>query len=353
MRKLASIQKVLDIQPIEGADAIEVATINGWKVVVKKNEFNIGDLIIYIEVDSWVPYTLASFLSKSKEPREYNGIKGERLRTVRLRGQVSQGLILPVDTFIGAIPAVYDRNHLGHILLVSECQDVSDILNIQKYEPPVPSCLAGQTAGSFPSSIPKTDEERVQNLVNDLPELMKYEYEVTEKMEGSSCTMFLIDGEFGVCSRNINLKETEGSIFWKMARQYDVESKMRGVHRNFAIQGETLGEGIQGNHYGIKGQDFFVFAIYDITSAKYLTPIARKELCHEMGLKHVPVIQTRCPLSVIADGLGITPIEAILKYADGKSDINPQKMREGIVFKRVDGQQHFKAVSNEYLIKHG
>ena len=135
MRKLASIQKILDIGPIPGADAIEVATINAWKVVVKKGEFDVGDLVIYMEVDSWVPSTLAPFLSKGKEPREYEGIKGERLRTVRLRGQVSQGLILPVhyaDPGLGIVPFHY-----------VEGQDVSQALGIVKYEPPIPACLAG------------------------------------------------------------------------------------------------------------------------------------------------------------------------------------------------------------------
>ena len=94
MRKLASIRKIADIRPIPDADAIEVAVVDGWKVVVKKGEYSVGDLAVYIEIDSWVPYELAPFLSKGQEPREYNGVTGERLRTVKLRGQVSQGLLL-------------------------------------------------------------------------------------------------------------------------------------------------------------------------------------------------------------------------------------------------------------------
>jgi len=147
MRKLASIQKIIDIHPIEGADAIEVATINSWKVVVKKGEFNVGDLVVYLEVDSWVPTALAPFLTKGKEPREYDGIKGERLRTIKLRGQLSQGLILPLEYS----PGLYIQG--------SEDDDVSELLGVVKYDPPVNAQVAGIAHGNFPSMIPKTDED--------------------------------------------------------------------------------------------------------------------------------------------------------------------------------------------------
>jgi hypothetical protein len=157
MRKLASIRKINLVEPIEGADAIEVATVDGWKVVVKKNEFKVGDLVVYFEIDSWVPTGLAPFLSKGKEPREYNGIKGERLRTIKLRGQISQGLILPY--------AICGK-------ICEEGEDVSELLYIQKYEAPIPAQLAGQVKSTFPSFIPKTDQERVQNI----PDLLSGRY---------------------------------------------------------------------------------------------------------------------------------------------------------------------------------
>lgn len=130
-RKLASIRRIADIQPIRGADAIEVATVDGWRVVVKKNEFKVGDLALYLEIDSWVPHELAPFLSKGQEPRVYNGVKGERLRTIRLRGQVSQGLLLRVG----------ERDYMyyvmkpdGQLVTVYEGDDVTEFLNIQKWE---------------------------------------------------------------------------------------------------------------------------------------------------------------------------------------------------------------------------
>ena len=226
---------------------------------------------------------------------------------------------------------------------VIEGDDVSEFLGIVKYEPPVPACLAGVVKGPFPSAIPKTDEERIQNLTNEWPVLREYVYEVTEKLEGSSMTVFKINGEFGVCSRNLNLKETEGNTLWALARKYDIETKMFGKLDNCAISGEVIGEGVQGNHYGIKGQDFYVFSIYDIAVGEYVGPEFRIELCKQLGLKHVPVIMERF--------LPAEAIELTLTRANGMSAINPNKLREGLVFKRIGGQEHWKAVSNDYLLK--
>jgi RNA ligase (TIGR02306 family) len=372
IRKLASVQRILDIQPIEGADAIVVATINSWKVVVKKNEFNIGDLVIYCEVDCWIPHKLAPFLSKGQFPRVYDGVEGERLKTVRLRGQISQGLILPLhviwsgphinESYIGGSPwdfqgAWENADHTLNEVNIRvdgewtygtiEGLDVSERLGIAKYEPPVSAQLAGISLGSFPIQVPKTDEERIQNLTNEWPVLSTYWYETSEKLEGSSMSVGLIGGEFKVCSRNLNLKEVEGNTLWGLARKYDIEAKLRDiVGQNIVFQGEAIGEGIQGNHYGIKGQDFYVFAIYDTDLGCYWEPTRRRELCALLGLKHVPLIDESTHFT------GMT-IDQVLVQADGYSLINPKVLREGEVFKRIDGQEHFKAVSNKYLLKHG
>lgn len=151
-RKLASIRKITEIRPIPGADAIECAYVGGWPVVTKKGEYKVGDLAVYCELDSWIPHDLAPWLSKGKEPREYNGVKGERLRSVRLRGQISQGLLLPTSILDerGLWPLA--GNPVGH--------DLTAQLGIQKWEAPIPACLAGQVRGNFPSFIPKTDQER-------------------------------------------------------------------------------------------------------------------------------------------------------------------------------------------------
>lgn len=348
MRKLATIRKIAEILPIPDADAIEVARVDNWKVVVKKGEFQVGDLAVYCEVDSWIPHALAPFLSKGQEPREYEGIKGERLRTVKLRGQVSQGLLLPMNGF-----DAYFKD-AGHVLF-QVGDDVSSFLGIVKYEPPVPACLSGVVKGAFPSCFPKTDEERIQNLTAEYAELQEHEYEVTEKLEGSSMSVGLIPSGYGVefivCSRKLNLKETEGNTLWAVARKYDIERKLLNVPMTdgLIIQGELIGEGIQGNYYGIKGHDFYVFAVYDTGTGRYYCPERRRKLCADLGLKHVPVLETNYSLN------GKT-IDDVLLDADGMSQINPSKLREGKVFKRADGkngQEHFKAVSNKYLLKTG
>lgn len=335
MRKMATIRKIDALDPIEGADAIEAATIGGWKVVVKKGEFSVGGMAVYCEIDSWIPTELAPFLSKGKEPREYEGIRGERLRTVKLRGQLSQGLLLPISVipFASYIPD----------------DDVAEHLGIVKWEMPMNAQLAGMARGNFPSQIPKTDQERVQNLKSEIVQAATdgLQFEVTEKLEGSSMTVYLIDGVFGVCSRNLDLKETEENTFWQVARRDNIEAKMRGVdeHWSFAIQGELIGPGIQGNIYKLSKPEFRVFDVYDIQVGKYLPPNPRRILIERMGLQHVPVM-------LVDKDLGVGSVEDILQWADAKSVLCPTctAWREGIVFKQVDGGMTFKAISNKYLL---
>lgn len=348
MRKLARVVSIDSIAPIENADAIEVASIGGWKVVVKKDEFKEGSLAVFCEIDSWIPYDLAPFLSKGKEPREFNGVKGERLRTVKLRGVTSQGLLLPVSVLPNSLSVAEfnDKSLIG--------EDVSSWLGIQKWEMPISPQMVGQVRGSFPFSIPKTDQERCQNLVNEIRAAseMNRVFEITEKFEGSSMTCFLYEnGEFGVCSRNLSLKEGDNT-FWKVAIKYDIENKMKAVQNkypSFAIQGELVGPGIQKNIYGLNEHRFFVFDVYDIKESRYLTPKERKELIiEEMGLEHVPILYESMMLSSFGYQ---TVIENIISFADGFSDLKKDQLREGIVFKCVDGGMTFKAISNSYLLK--
>jgi RNA ligase (TIGR02306 family) len=332
MRKMATIRKIDDIGPIEGADAIEVATIGGWKVVVKKGEFKVGDRAVYCEIDSWIPTELAPFLSKGKEPREFEGIKGERLRTVKLRGQLSQGLLLNLDM---AIPQTNS---------FVEGDDVSELLNIVKWEMPINAQLAGVVRGNFPTAIPKTDQERVQNLTKEIAAAQGMVFEVTEKLEGSSMTCYLMDGEFGVCSRNLDLKRDENNTMWKVAIDSDIENQMRKIGGNWAIQGEIVGPGIQGNIYKLKAPALFVFDVYDIVGGDYLKPDVRRQLVKALGLNHVPVLDTNFVLN--------GDVESLLVKAEGKSvmgDITGPE-REGIVFKQANGGVTFKAISNKYLL---
>ena len=340
MRKLASIRRIDDIQPIPGADAIEVATVGGWQVVIKKGAFAVGDLAVYCEIDSWIPHELAPFLSKGSEPREFEGVRGERLRTIRLRGQVSQGLLLE-GTICPSGLMVHRPDSMAHIF--QEGDDVSQWLNIQKWEAPVPASLAGDVRGAFPSFIPKTDQERIQNLTEEFNTWTDLTWEVTEKLDGSSMTVYYKDGDFGVCSRNWNLAASEGNSMWQQARAYNLEQVL-AQEGNYAVQGEIIGEGIQGNPYRIRGQDFLVYDVFDINEQRYLTPVERRNFVERNKLRHVPIL---------LDNLA-TPnsVEDILMSAEDRSQLNKDTEREGLVFKS-DGKISFKAISNKFLLKAG
>ena len=341
MRKLATIRKIDALRAIPDADAIECAVVGGWTAVVKKGEFKAGDLAVYCEIDSWIPHALAPFLSKGKEPRVFDGIAGERLRTMKLRGQLSQGLLLP----FAIMKPFFDD------ILFTEGVDVSELLGIVKYEAPIPAQLAGEVKGMFPGWIQKTDQERIQNLKEELDYWLKEQHvwEVTEKLDGSSMTVYLRDGEFGVCSRNLELKPSETNSLWKVAVRNDLELKLRRANRNLALQGELIGEGIQGNPYKQKGQEFFLFDIYDIDTSKYFTPAERKAFVEEHDIKHVPVLAFGAEL---ADTLGVNSIDGILRFAEGKSVMGMIGCeREGVVFKSKAMQCSFKAISNKFLLR--
>lgn len=339
MRKLATIRKIDALTPIEGADKIEVATVGGWKVVAQKGLYNVGDLAVYFEIDSWIPHTLAPFLSKGQYPRVFEGVEGERLKTIKLRGQLSQGLLMPLRE----IKSDFQMDAFV------EGDDLTEILGIKKWEKAIPAQLAGLCKGNFPTAIPKTDQERSQNLVREITAANEAgtRFEITEKLEGSSMTVYLMDGEFGVCSRNMNLKETEGNSFWAAARADGIEENLRNNgYSDVAIQGELIGPGIQGNIYNLKKCEFHVFDVYDIKEGVYLTPADRRVMVEALGLLHVPVLVASGSLY---DTLGITDIPGLLKFAEGKSKLADTE-REGIVFKEVNGGMTFKAISNKYLL---
>jgi RNA ligase (TIGR02306 family) len=294
---------------------------------------------VYFEIDSWIPTELAPFLSKGKEPREFEGVKGERLKTIKLRGQLSQGLLMPLRE----IKTDFQMDAFV------EGDDLTEILGIKKWEKPLNAQLAGVCKGNFPSLIPKTDQERAQNLKKEIVAANEagLKFEITEKLEGSSMTVYQIKGEFGVCSRNMDLKETEGNSFWATARKEGIQEKMMAVDEfwDFAIQGELIGPGIQGNIYNLKECEFRVFDVYNIRAGEYLLPQDRRRLIEQMGLKHVPVLAYTADMY---DTLGLTDIPQLLAFAEGKSLLGDTE-REGIVFKQVDGGMSFKAISNSYL----
>jgi RNA ligase (TIGR02306 family) len=339
-RKLASIRKISDIQEIPGADMIELVIVDGWKVVVAKNVgHKVGDLVVYCEIDSFLPIKKEfEFLRKSSYKKMSDDSEGFRLRTIKLRGQVSQGLILPLDVLLPTGVSSDD---------VYEGLDVTGTLNIKKYEPPIPAELAGKVKGLFPSFIQKTDEERIQNLSDEYESFKNSdkEFYVTEKLDGSSATFYYNNGEFGVCSRNLELLETEGNTFWKVARKMKLEEKLSKLGLNISIQGELIGEGIQGNPYKIKGHTVRFFNVFDIDNHQRMSYGTLNEIIvDKLGLQTVPV--TAVPGFKLPNS-----IDELLKMAEAKSVMNDKAEREGIVIRSRDNEISFKVISNKFLLK--
>ena len=348
MRRLATVQQISELRPIEGADAIEVARINGWDVVVKKGDFKTDEMVVFCEVDSFLPIQPEyEFLRKSSYKKMSDGTEGFRLRTIRLRGQLSQGLLINYQTLISKIPP--DEN--GRIPLPDVGEDVTEIMGIIKYEPPIPACLAGQAKGNFPGFLNKTDEERVQNIRSSMYERYRNKgnkYYITEKLDGSSCSIYLRGNEFGVCSRNLNLLETPDNTFWKVARQYNIEEILR-EHSNYSgfqticLQGELIGEGVQKNPYNIKGHEFHIFNLY-LSDLDYYANIDELiEFTQRYNLKHVPLLYKDINLHENS--------KACLELSEGKSKLNSNTEREGIVIRYFDRSVSFKAISNKFLEK--
>jgi RNA ligase (TIGR02306 family) len=339
MRQLATIQTVADVQPIENADAIEKIRVRDWWCVAKKGEFSVGQPCVYFEIDSLLPNAnpVFDFLAKGSKVvtilKDDGGTaSGYRLKTVRLRGQISQGLALPLSAF-------------G--ITGDEGTDVSDALGILKWEPPISKQLATIARGPFPCFIPKTDEERVQNLRAVVQRHAGELFYVTEKLDGTSATFYRTEETFGACSRNIDL--LDGNLYWDIARLHEME-----IHLpiGYAIQGEIIGEAIQGNPLKRKGQKFYAFNVYDIATGRFLGFREYRDFCTNRGVSCVPVVDT---IELPSD------VEALIAMADGKSALNPEADREGVVFRplveqynEIGGQQRrlsFKAVSNRYLLK--
>lgn len=273
--KLASFETITEILPIEGADRIELARVQGWQSVIRKNEYKVGDHVIFVPIDTVIqPAEWNKFLWDKNDPT-----KPIRVRNVKLRGVVSQGLIFP-SSLISA-QEIYD-----HMDDPEEDVRLASMLGISKYEKPIPANLAGVVAGDFPSGfISKTDEDNLKSNVSVLEELKKASnIQSTIKMDGTSATYIKdLNGRFYVCSRNLELKDSETNVYWQMARKYDLINKMPN---GCAIQGEICGPGIQKNPMGLKEIDLFVFNFKDLNTNTYY-----REIPEELELDHIPHVQ--------------------------------------------------------------
>ncbi|EXV05770.1 RNA ligase [Metarhizium robertsii] len=376
-RRLVTVRRVAQVIPIPGADLVEAATVDGWTCVVKKAEFNVGDLAVYFEIDSFLPASDERYSFLKVNTTKQDEFEGIRIKTIKLRKVLSQGLLLPLAMFPeikGTLDSMQDQH--GKEDAESKIQSMSfeGVLGVRKWEPPAhEQGLSAAGLAPFPIFINRTDQERVQNLPNVFQQWGDAVFQESTKMDGSSMTVYFVrndgthldslpafahnehdkirnmpNGKVGVCSRNCDIAPDPNNTFWSVALRNNLPSKLNQLNRNIAIQGELCGSSIQKNFEGFqKGfHDVYLFNVWDIDSQRYLLPRqVHQELAPNLGLKHVPVTGYR-PLREVAVDLA-----GILERAEGKG-INGRK-REGIVLKEVSGGFSFKAISNSYLLRNG
>jgi len=390
-RALAHIERVAWVKPIEGADNIELIGILGWVCIAKKGEFKQGDFCIYFEIDSKLP---------EKDWSEFMRSKHFKVKTMKLGkfNVISQGLALPLKSFDseGCIfPALNDG-------LPIEGSDVTDLLGVtysveednhRKSKNGDPNAKYKSMAArhqklfktkpfrwlmkkswgrkllfaffgrkkdkpkAFPDWIVKTDETRIENAPFYLESTDKYVK--TEKIDGTSSTYFVDytknkKGEFGVCSRNVRQLDekqecyhTCGNTYWEMVGKYNIDNALRDIAiknnlKRVVLQGETFGEGIQGNPYKMNCREFRAFNL--IFDGKRLGSVEARDILAEYDIPFVPIISEEYKLP--------KTMEEMKLEADGNSEINPKVLREGFVYRSLDGTKSFKNVSRNFLLKH-
>ena len=344
MRKLASIQRIWKIEPIEGADRIELAYVLGWQCVVNKDQFKPMDLAVYFEIDSFLPIRPEFEFMRSSSYRRTD-IMGEgfRLRTMRFRGQISQGLLLPIEQF----PEIPADVELG--------RDVSDILDVKKWEIEEKATTGGTVIGTLPVDVPHTDETRVQAEPDLIEDFAGLEYYISTKMDGSSHSVSLDEDGFHVTGHNYEYKDDGKSAFYNLVKREDIEDRMRKFYKDnglrvLTIQGELCAPGIQQNRLKLTRPEWYVFTIRE--DGKRVGLKRMQEICKAMELQMVPVEEVGTDLPS-----KYPTVEALLERADGEYPKGGKK--EGIVIRptepvyceRISASLSMKVVSNKYLLK--
>ncbi len=349
---LASVQKILNIAPIVGADAIETATVLGWQVVVKKGEYKVGDLCVYIQIDTVVP---------DKPEFEFLRERSFRVRTIKLRKQVSQGLIVPLP--IGKF---------------KEGDDVTELFGVKKYEkvdnnpelyekPKMPKkwykkwvylfkynflykifpALKKKSRSPFPKHLVGiTDEERVQNIPQVLSQYNGKDFVVSYKLDGSSITIIhnkvLGKSRFRICSRRFELHDKKNDWYRVFVdNKFDLEVLKLVQHfqtNDIIVQGEAIGK-FNGNHHNLPKEQIRLFNVY--VNGKRLNQQELISVCTSWNIPH-------CPLYKIIT-LNHT-MEEILKESEIQDILNPSAQSEGLVWRCIQDNFSFKVINNKYLL---
>lgn len=336
-RSLASVQKIIKIEPVENSDFLERAFILGWEVVVKKGQFKEGDFCVFFEIDSLLPdVPRYEFLKKNSWNTQKQKI---RLKTVRLRGALSQGLAMPISDFDN-IPLI-------------EGLDLTEELSVEKYEPAIPAELNGK-ARSFNWPISRTNEIRIQTTpkrfidsINGKP------YYISMKLDGTSASFILTENDYHVCSHNYSIAEGEDSTYWKMSNTYNIRKILEDYKESFgkylSIQGEIVGPGIQSNKLGLEKVDLYVFNIINTLTNERLSLTDALLFCRDNGLKFVPILEN-------GNSFPYSSAEELLELAKGKyievfQGANKDQDMEGIVIRTKDQSITFKVINNDFLLK--
>ena len=368
-RKLVSIQRIVSIESIPNADAILKATVLGWEVVIaKKDNLKVGDLVCYCEVDSILP---------PKPEFEFLRERKFRIKTIKLKGQVSQGICFPLSI----LPPKY-------IIACKEGNDVTDILGVIKYDPQAEferaealkregihknrmdkflkryawyrNVIFKPTKTAFPSFIRKTDEDRIQLFPNACEQWKDIPFTVTEKIDGQSVTYFCVPNPrkglfrkkwlFGVCSRNFQLLKEDNGSYWTVVKQEGIKEKLISYAEEFKcgiiVQGEIIGSKIQGNKYGVKEYELFVFNVVDYLDGNknILGQLEQQLFCQDYDLTTVPIVANSFYLP--------SAIQEIVQYAKGNSLLKKDILREGVVMRNYERNISFKAINPDFLLKY-
>lgn len=333
MRKLVSKRAVDTVLPIENADAIEKIMVGGWQVVAKKGEFQPGDECLYFEIDSLLPLSdpRFQFLARGGSVKNAAGKEYFRLRTIKLRGTLSQGLALPLSSF----PEI--------VVEPSADIDFAKTLGVEKFDPPLPG---GDQAGVFPTwFVPKTDAERVQNLKAEWDSFQNVEWVASEKIDGTSCTVVwdVAEEKLLVCGRNWEIAEGD-NLYWGMVKRYKLDAIVQKLAENATtsavLQLEIFGNKIQGNPLGVPNQRVAVFNAWVDRNSVWGDPSMMSTLLDNDLV--APILDIPLPATV----------EDAVSLVDGmKSLVNPDRLAEGIVW-QAGGFEPVKAINNKFLLKH-
>ena len=331
MRHLVTIQKVKAISPIPDSDFLELAHVMGWQCVVKKGEFKPGDMGVYFEVDSFLPIDERyEFLRASSYRDNADNGRGFRIRTMKMRGQLSQGLLLPLEKF-------------PELVGMAEGADVTEKLGVKKWYIPETANAGGTIIGERPSGIPASDEIRIQSALELLEQLNGKPYYITTKMDGTSGIVYYIEGKLGCCSRNKEIADEEGALYWLPVYKYDLKEKLAGLGRNLVLTGEIIGPGIQKNKLRLSEIEWNVFDVKDHDTNKYLPYDEAVKVCTQLGLKTVPLEERGEKFNY--------SLETLLEKARGKYPSGLDK--EGIVVRLAMSPKaiSFKVINNDFLLK--